>query len=128
MGVPPDPGPQDYPGQQFQKTKQIDIVPMLDLVVREPRWDPIHIDVQGDEVEICCSCIIELNARVHWIIVGTHSRKIEGDFLELMRRAGWSLEHEKPAKSAFAPNPTTLDTMTTLDRTQVLRNAHWIDE
>jgi hypothetical protein len=71
---------------------------MLDLIMKESRWDLIHIDVQGDEVDICRSCIDELSARVRWIVVGTHSRKIDGDLLDLMWRAGWMLEHEKPSK------------------------------
>ncbi len=112
----------DYTGRQFQNTKKVDIVPFIDLVAREPRWDLIHVDVQGDEVDICRSCIDDLNARVRRIIVGTHSRKIDGDFLELMCRAGWLLEHEKPAKFAFVPNSTTLEAMTTVDGTQVWRN------
>ncbi len=116
----------DYRGLQFQNTKRIDIVPMRDLVVREPRWDLIHIDVQGDEVEICRSCIDELNSRVRWIIAATHSRKLDGDFLELMCRAGWALEHEKPARFTFVPNAPTLEAMTTIDGTQVWRNPRLI--
>jgi len=112
----------DYRGLQFHNTKEVDVVPMRDLVVKEARWDLIHIDVQGEEVDICRSCIDELNARVRWVIVATHSRKIDGDLLELMCNAGWLLEHEKPAKFAFTPNPTTLEAMTTVDGTQVWRN------
>jgi FkbM family methyltransferase len=118
----------DYTGRQFQKTKQIRVVPALDLVMKEPCWDLIHIDVQGEEVSICRSCIDELNARVRRIVVGTHSRKIDGDLLELMCRAGWILEHEKPAKFTFVPNPTTLEAMTTVDGTQVWRNPRLLQE
>jgi hypothetical protein len=95
---------------------------MRDVVLREPSWDLVHIDVQGDEVEICRSCIDELNSRVRRVIAATHSRKLDGDFLELMFRAGWYLEHEKPAKFAFMPNRTALEAMTTIDGTQVWRN------
>ena len=118
---PIQPGADDSP-RRFQRTKPITVIPMLDLVQTEPLWDLIHIDVQGDEVEICSSCINELNDRVRWIIVGTHSRKLDGDFLELMCKAGWLLEHEKPAKFSYIPNQTRLDAMTTLDGTQVWRN------
>ena len=116
----------DYMGRSFQGTKSIEVVPLKDLVLREPIWDLIHIDVQGDEVDICRSCIDELNARVRWMIVATHSRKIDGDLLELMCRAGWFLEHEKPAKFSFLANPTTLEAMTTVDGTQVWRNLRLI--
>lgn len=112
----------DYMGRQFQKTKQVKVIPMFDLILRESRWDLIHLDVQGEEVDVCRSCIEQLNARAHWLIAATHSRKLDGDFLELMCRAGWLLEHEKPAKFTFAPNPKTLEAMTTLDGTQIWRN------
>jgi hypothetical protein len=95
---------------------------MSDLVKREPHWDLIHIDVQGAEVEICRSCIDELSARVRWIIAATHSRKLDGDLLELMYGAGWVLEHEKPAKFSFLPNAASLEAMTLIDGTQVWRN------
>lgn len=115
----------DYAGRVFQKTKEISVISMLELLRREPLWDLVHIDVQGDEVALCRSSIDHLNARVRWIIVGTHSRKIDGDLLELMCCAGWFLEHEKPAKFAFVPNPTTLEAMTTVDGTQVWRNPRF---
>ncbi|HEX4169521.1 MAG TPA: FkbM family methyltransferase [Bryobacteraceae bacterium] len=113
---------QDYRGLQFQKTKRVDIISMRDLVRREPHWNLIHIDVQGAEVEICRSCIDELSARVRWIIAATHSRKLDGDLIELMYGAGWVLEHEKPAKFSFVPNAASLEAMTLIDGTQVWRN------
>lgn len=112
----------DYLGCQFQRTTQVDIVPMRELVLRKEVWDLIHIDVQGEEVEICRSCLAELNARARWIIVGTHSRKLDGDFVELMCKAGWLLEHEKPSKFNFVPHAASLEAMTLLDGTQVWRN------
>jgi FkbM family methyltransferase len=121
-GCRPIHGTEDYMARQFQNTRQINIIAMLDLVAREDRWDLIHIDVQGDEVDICHSCIDELSARARWLIVGTHSRKIDGDLLDLMWRAGWLLEHEKPSKFAFSSGQTTLEAMATLDGTQVWRN------
>ena len=111
-----------YTGQVPRQTKRIQVIPMGNLVVQEARWDLIHIDVQGHEFEICRSCLGTLNERVHWLIIGTHSRKIEGDLLELLYNAGWQLEHEKPAKFVAQPHPASLEAMTTLDGTQVWRN------
>jgi FkbM family methyltransferase len=111
--------------RQLENMRQIEVIPMLDLVMKESRWDLIHIDVQGDEVDICRSCIDELSARVRWIIVGTHSRKIDGDLLDLMWRAGWMLEHEKPSKFTFVQGSATLEAMATIDGTQVWRNPRF---
>ena len=88
-GLRPVQSSQDYTGRRFQSTVPIDVVAMRDLVVNETIWDLIHIDVQGDEVAICRSCIEELNARVRWMVIGTHSRKLDGDLLELMAGGGW---------------------------------------
>jgi FkbM family methyltransferase len=125
-GCRPIEASRDYVGRQFQKTKEIDIIPMRNLVGRESCWDLIHLDVQGHEVGVCRSCIEELNARVRRIVAATHSRKIDGYLLDLMCGAGWLLEHEKPAKFTFMPNATTLEAMTTVDGTQVWRNPRLV--
>jgi FkbM family methyltransferase len=124
-GLRPMHSERDYIGRRFDKTRPVVVVPMRDLVAQEPYWDLIHIDVQGEEVEICRSCLEELNTRVRWIIVGTHSRKIDGLFLDMMWTAGWILEHEKPTKFTFVPNAATLEAMTTMDGTQVWRNPRF---
>jgi FkbM family methyltransferase len=125
-GCRPIVGGVDYSGREFQKTKQVSVTPILDLIRREPVWDLVHFDVQGDELSLCRCSIEELNARVRWIIVGTHSRKIDGDLLELMSGAGWLLEHEKPAKFTFTPNAPTLEAMTKIDGTQVWQNPRFV--
>ena len=116
---------QDYLGRTFAHTIAVRIVPILDLIRREPKWDLVHIDVQGTEVDLVRSALDELDVRTHWLVVGTHSRKIDGDLIELLARAGWHLEHEKPAKFVFRPGAATLEAMTILDGAQVWRNPRW---
>lgn len=113
---------EDYTGRQFESVLDVHMIPMRELVLMEPVWDLVHIDVQGDELVICSSCVDELTARARWLIIGTHSRKLDGDLIDLLGRSGWILEHEKPAKFTFTPNYKTLEAMTTLDGTQVWRN------
>lgn len=113
---------QDHRGVTFADTIAVKIVPVLDLIRREPSWDLVHIDVQGTEADLVRSALDELNQRVHWLVIGTHSRKIDGDLIELLGGAGWLLEHEKPAKFVFQPGAATLEAMTILDGTQVWRN------
>lgn len=112
----------DYLGRAFERTKDIAVIPMADLIRRERHRDLVHIDVQGHEVDICRSCLDDLNERVSWIVVGTHSRKLDGDMLELMCGMDWELEHEKPTKFTYYRNPKTLEGMTLADGTQVWRN------
>jgi hypothetical protein len=100
-------------------------VAMRDLLEREPEWNLVHIDVQGHEFDIIRSSIDLLSARVRWMIVGTHSRKLDGDVLDIMSKAGWVLEHEKPTRFDFWQNPVSLEAMTTQDGTQVWRNPRF---
>lgn len=116
---------QDYMGRKVAATVDVRIRAMGELIRNEPRWDLLHIDVQGDEVKICHSCIDDLSSRVRWIVAATHSRKLDGDFLELMTNAGWVLEHEKPAKFTFRTGIRALEALTTVDGTQVWRNPRF---
>ena len=50
---------------------------------------------KGEEFEICRSTTDIINERVQWIIVGTHSRKVEGDLIDHLFHQGWVLENEK---------------------------------
>lgn len=113
---------QDYLGRTFSNTIEVNIVPISDLLRREPLWNLVHIDVQGTEVDLIRAGIDDFNARVHWMVIGTHSRKLEGDLIEILFREGWMLEHEKPAKFKFRPDSPTLEAMTNLDGTQVWLN------
>ena len=92
------------------------------LLATQPVWDLVHIDVQGSEVEICRAGLAGLQERVRWLVIGTHSRVIEGALIALLRDAGWVLENEKPCRFTFSPTALDLVAMTTLDGTQVWRN------
>jgi FkbM family methyltransferase len=112
----------DYLGRTLQKTILVEVVSMANLIETERCWNMVHIDVQGHEVEICQSCIEKLNDRVQWLIVGTHSRKLDGDMLGLMYSAGWVLENEKPTRFNFSRAAPSLEAMTKVDGIQVWRN------
>lgn len=114
-------GEQEYMGRAFDMI-DVKVLAMRELVAREPEWNLIHIDVQGHEFDIIRSSIDLLNKRVRWMVVGTHSRKIDGDILDIMCRAGWVLENEKPARFTFWEKPVSLEAMTIQDGTQVWRN------
>ena len=112
----------DYLGRTFDSFLDIDIVPIIGLVVREPRWDLLHIDVQGHEYHLCAAAIEELSLRVRWLVIGTHSRLLDGKLIELLFAAGWELKHEKPSKFRFNAKAETLESMTFVDGVQVWRN------
>jgi FkbM family methyltransferase len=102
----------------------VEILPFEDLLTREPSWDLVHVDVQGWEAKLIANCTETLTARVRWMVVGTHSRLIDGQVIEILHRAGWVLEHEKPTRFRFDPDQPSLDQMTEVDGVQVWRNPH----
>jgi FkbM family methyltransferase len=111
-----------YLGALLDDYIEVDVVPGPEILEREERWDLVHIDVQGWERLICESASAQLNSRVAHLIVGTHSRKLDGDLIDLFHREGWVLEHEKPSRFTFVPGVKVLEGMNEADGTQVWRN------
>jgi FkbM family methyltransferase len=95
---------------------------VVTLLRKERLWDLLHIDIQGDEVAICRSCLPELNRRVRRIVVGTHSRKIDAEMLVLLHDERWILEREMPTRFAFRADAPSLEAMTITDGTQIWLN------
>lgn len=105
-------------------TREVKIISFADLLRRRVRWDLVHIDIQGWEFEICEAFPQDLCERVAWLVIGTHSRKIEGDLLLMMFEHGWICENEKPCRFVFNRAQQNLEAMTTIDGTQVWRNPN----
>lgn len=100
----------------------VTIFPFTELLRRQAFWDLVHIDVQGWETKICRAGLEELNSRARWLNIGTHSRAIDGELIELFHEAGWVLEHEKPTRFTYRPEQASIDLMTEVDGCQVWRN------
>jgi hypothetical protein len=115
-------GDADHIGRIFDEWFDIPMVSFGTLLKKQEVWDLIHIDVQGWEVELCAAESELLEARVKWLVVGTHEYKLHGDLMDLMFRKGWFLENEKPPRFRWVPGATSLLGMTTNDGTQVWRN------
>jgi hypothetical protein len=84
-----------------------------DLIV-----DFCHFDIQGAEFVVLSAAREVAKARIKRLIIGTHSRMIEAQLLDLLASDDWILENEKPCKFTFAEG--RLDT--TLDGTQIWSN------
>lgn len=113
-----------YLGGAFDLSRMIrvPVVAFRKLLTKRPLWDLVHIDVQGTEVELCAAEIELLNERVRYIVVGTHSRKIDGELIELFHGAGWMLENDRPATIRYDNNAASVLHMTVMDGTQIWRN------
>jgi FkbM family methyltransferase len=106
----------------LSETLDVEVLGIATLLAAQKRWDLVHVDVQGSEVLICEAALALLNERTHWLIIGTHSRLIDGQLVAMFVRAGWVLENEKPVIFAFQPGAASLEAMTRIDGTQVWRN------
>jgi FkbM family methyltransferase len=114
-----------YLGNRYQEMLDVKVIAFEPLITSRKLWDFIHIDVQGTEGELCTACLPALSEHVRYLIVATHSRKLDGDMMELMLNGGWQLENEKPARMSWAPGRQSLIEMVTADGTQVWRNPRW---
>lgn len=112
----------DYLGRPILATRKVKILAIRDLIRREREWDMLHVDIQGSELEVFQVAMDLCNERVARVCIGTHSRKIDGDLLELFVAHGWILDHEKPTKMVFQKGARTLEAMNIVDGTQVWRN------
>ena len=82
-----------------------DELPMISLAVASKdreRIDLLHIDIQGGEADLILDCVDLLNEKVAYLVIGTHSREIEGRIFAILRAAGWLLEIERPAILSLA--------------------------
>jgi FkbM family methyltransferase len=117
---------EDYPNPATHDFLEIEILKASELLLREPVWDMLHIDIQGWEGAVCRSCIDQMTERVRWVILGVHSRILDAELLRLFHSAGWILEHEKPTRFRFAPDKATFESMVIADGTQIWRNPRLV--
>lgn len=106
----------------INKTIDVKIFSFSSLLAKRPLWDLIHIDIQGGEYDICSATISTLNEKARYIVIGTHSRKLDGDLMDLFFRNGWDLENEHPTVIDYDRNRPSLLSSTTGDGLQVWRN------
>jgi FkbM family methyltransferase len=94
----------DYVGRVVEN-EEVTAITLADVIDGET-FDLVHVDIQGVEATVLTSAIELLNSKVRRLFVGTHSRLIEGQLLELFAANGWALVRERPTKfQYFADRP-----------------------
>ena len=88
------------------------------LIGDRKKIDLLHIDIQGAEADFVHGCLPILRDRVGYIVIGTHSRQIEGRLMSDLLPAGWILEIERPAILAMSGSGPVV----TVDGVQGWRN------
>jgi FkbM family methyltransferase len=97
---------------------ELPMIAMDEVVGDRKRIDLLHIDIQGGEADLVAGCLDTLARRVAYMVIGTHSRQIEGRLFQTLLDAGWQLEIERPAILALATTGPTV----TVDGVQGWRN------
>lgn len=99
-GLQPVFGATDDQHQSAIDSGNFDAVPMLalaDLLAPHDRVDLLHVDIQGGEADLVDGCTASLSEKVAYMVIGTHSRQIEGRIMDTLSSLGWILEIERPA-------------------------------
>lgn len=100
------------------------MIALAEVAAAEPRIDLVHIDIQGGEIGVIESCLDLLNEKAAYVLIGTHSRQIEGRLFDIMLGAGWVLDMERPAFLTLAGDRPEV----TVDGVQSWRNPRLLPE
>jgi FkbM family methyltransferase len=103
------------PEGDYQKLPSISL---RTLMKDEEIVDLIHFDIQGAEFDVVEGSVDQLSAKVKWVVIGTHSRSIEGRLIDLLLRTNWSLENEQPCRCFYKGGRSDIF----IDGTQVWKN------
>jgi FkbM family methyltransferase len=106
---------------ELMATGRYDALPVLaldDILDGETRIDLLHMDIQGGEADFVRDCMPTLIEKVGYLVIGTHSRTIEGRLMADLLAAGWILEIERACD--FVVTPTGPETV--MDGIQGWRN------
>jgi FkbM family methyltransferase len=113
-------GREDYRGLKLPAAT-IPAISIADATKELEAIDIMHVDIQGAERSAIPAAIDSLNRKVKFLALGTHSRPIEGEMVELFVANGWKLEYEKPCKMDFQPG-ISIEGMTKVDGLQFWMN------
>ena len=112
----------DYRGATGNRVS-VPALPISELLQHERVVDLVHMDIQGFEYLSIAASLDDLNRKVRSIVIGTHSRVIEGRLIDLLRQNGWVLIYEKPCKFHASSQLPDVTGATYFDGTQF-----WINQ
>jgi FkbM family methyltransferase len=87
---------------------KLEMIALSDIIIENGKLDLLHIDIQGGEDDLLRDSIETCNSSVSYIVIGTHSRFIEGTLEKLMFNNDWVLEVDRPAISSLENGVQTL--------------------
>jgi hypothetical protein len=111
----------DYRGQQHPNL-QVEGYPLTELL-GDTEVDLLHMDVQGSELALVQANLDLIARQVKAMMIGTHSRTIEGGLIDLLYRNGWQLELEKPCRVEWKVRGPSHEPVTQVDGCQYWRRV-----
>ena len=102
--------------------EEVPSISLQSLLADLPLVDILHCDIQGMEAEVFRAGQAVVDARVRRVVIGTHSRKVEAELLELFAGLHWVLEAESVCKLTQS---ATGEMCLVIDGTQVWRNPRF---
>jgi hypothetical protein len=97
--------------------EELSMISLATAARGHPRVDLLHVDIQGGEADLVAGSMTFLQEHVAYLVIGTHSRAIEGRLFDVLLSASWQLEIERPAILCLGEFPTV-----TVDGVQGWRN------
>jgi hypothetical protein len=112
-------------GVKSAKYDALPTIKLANLASEHTRIDLLHVDIQGGEADLIAGCLPVLHKKIAYIVVGTHSRQIEGRLFDTLLNAGWLLEIERPAILTIG---TAQAPMVLVDGVQAWRNPRLLPD
>lgn len=85
----------DYRGFSITKTETVPVYSVDSFLADEKLVNLMHIDIQGAEVDVVSAGLDTLSKKVKAMVIGTHTRQIEGAMASALTVAGWTLCREQ---------------------------------
>lgn len=111
-------GAKDKPPSDLDRYHRLPAVSIATAIGARDRIDLMHVDIQGGEAEVIPRSQPILDKKVAYMVIGTHSREIDGMLVGHLTRAGWVLEMERPTIFSLRPGGP----LTEIDGVQGWRN------
>lgn len=101
-------------------------IPLAELLSGGEIFDFVNIDIQGAELDVVTNSVSVLAEKVRVMVIGTHSRFIEGSLLDALLFNGFALHAEKPCIFRYDGTAASLCGRTIQDGEQIWVNPRLV--
>lgn len=99
----------------------------LEALLGDQVVDLLHVDMQGQELEVLIPGTELIEQRVRFLAVGTHNRYVEGSLMHHLLPREWALLLESPSTAVFDGVRPSLTGFTVQDGNQLWANSRFRD-